>query len=60
MVENEKFFSKPTEDPWGIPTGHWGPTPSEDIDWSKVIWPVPTDVLVEFWIETAILKEFTI
>ena len=50
MVENEKFFGKPTEDPWGIGDA----TPSEDIDWSKVISPEPLDVSVDFDLESAL------
>ena len=50
MVGNEKFFGKPTDDPWGI----GDTTPSEDIDWSKVIFPEPMDVPVDFDLESAL------
>ena len=53
MVENEKFFDNPSEDPWGT-TGNWDRIPSEDVDWSKVIFPEPMGVTVDFDLESAL------
>ena len=48
MVENERVFGEPAEDPWGIPKENWDPSRSEDIDWSKVSRPEPMDVPNDF------------
>ena len=52
MVENERVFGEPAEDPWGIPKGNWDPIRSEDIDWSKVSRPESMDVPNDFDFES--------
>ena len=54
MAENEKFLDKPIEDLWGVPEEKWGPTLSEEIDWSKVIRPEPMDVPDDFDLGSAL------